>query len=114
MDALAKGAGLLIAIPDELYMSDLTKNSAIFVEVEGGVCKCYKLTWAQEEDGVRKIQHQKDYITGTSSVAFKKAKDIINWHAQRREVYENKKEAEFKKKYTNWKKRKEGKSIDDP
>lgn len=108
MDALAKEAGLLIAIADELYMSDLSKNSAIFVEVGREVCRCYKLTWEyQETDGVRKIQHQKDYISGTPYVVFKKAKDIIDWHAQRREVYEKQKEAEFKKQYKSWKKRKE-------
>lgn len=81
MDEMAKQAGLIVAISEELYMCELCSRSALFVEVEGGVCRCYKLRWfKRKKNEMQKIQSQKHYISGTASVVFKKAKNIIDWN----------------------------------
>lgn len=78
---MAKQAGLIVAISGELYMCELCNRTALFVEVEGGVCRCYKLRWfKKKKHETQKIQSQKHYISGTASVVFKKAKNIIDWN----------------------------------
>lgn len=86
MDEMAKKAGLIVAISEELYVCELCSRSALFVEVEGGVCRCYKLRWFNKKGNeTQKIQSTKEYISGTAPVVLKKAKTIIDWHLKRME-----------------------------
>jgi hypothetical protein len=117
MDQMARKAGMLIAVSEKLYMSELANRkfdtqgnvkspgSAIFLEREDEIFKCYKLSWLVETEGVQEIYRDKEYEAGSFNLALRRAKWIIDWHNGMREKQRKEDKEKYQRLYKSWKKR---------
>jgi hypothetical protein len=99
IDQLAKQAGFLIGLSDELYMRDLNSSTAVMVERVDDLYDCYRLKWGDGVDGRRKLISEKYYLKGKGfTEAISKGKSLIDWYAKIGKLKETKNGQSTKKK----------------